>query len=173
MRYAKSAVAALTCALVMLPAGAAHAGSGPAAPSAQPAPSATAPSPEGNPLSPRAKAAGVCPDARQIGATAYVDRNGAHIASVKQFYSPQCQENYAYLWVWQSYRDVTPSYDVGLGVYSYDRDAVLGTVSAKGTHQQEFWSRGTDTVRECTSALGAVRTPGDPLADQARTEKRC
>ena len=173
MRHTKSVVAALTSALVLLPAGAAYAGSGPATASPRPAAQSTAPSPEGNPLSARARAAEVCPDARQIGETAYIDRDGAHIASVKQFYSADCQENYAYLWVWQSYRDVTESYDVSLGVYSYDQDAVLGTVSEKGTHQQEFWSEGTATVPECTSGLGAVRTPGDPLADQARTEKRC
>lgn len=173
MRYSRTALTALTCALVLAPVGAAHAASGPATPAPRSTERSTAPSPEGNPLSDRARAAEVCPDARQIGATAYVDRNGAHIASVKQFYSAECQENYAYLWVWQSYRDANPEYDVELAVYDHDNDTVLGQVGAKRTDQQEFWSEGTDTVQQCTSALGTVRTLGDPLPDQARTAKRC
>lgn len=175
MRYTKATLAALTCAFVLIPAGVATAGSGPAAqPSAQGRQSQdTAPAPEGNPLSARARTSEVCADAYQIGDATRLLRNGTQIATLRQFYSPQCQENYSYLWVWQSYRDQVDSYHVGLGVHSYDQDMVVGGRSWTHTHEQEFWSEGTPTVRECTSAVGAVRTPGSPLADQAVTGKRC
>lgn len=176
MRYLKTAVAALSCAFVLVPAGIASAGTGPApapgAPSATAATS-TAPSPAGNPASPRAQAAGVCADAHQIGTTGYISRAGKTIASVKQFYSPSCAENYGYVWVWQSFRDIAGDYDVTAAVYSYSRDEVLGKRSWTNTTAQEFWSNGTSTVTECTAASGSVRAAGDPSPVTGHSSKRC
>lgn len=176
MRARKTAIAATTCAFVLLGgAGSALAGTGPApSPDARKAaPRSTAPSPNGNPRSARAEAAGVCSDAYQIGGTAYIDRGGAHVASVKQFYSPACKENYGYVWVWQSFRDKVKDYDVSTGVYSYSRDEVVGQDWWNDTNGQEFWSLPADTAKECTSAIGTLRAPGDPRPGQASTAKRC
>ena len=174
IRFAKTAVAALTCALLTVPASAAYAGSGPAPkPSERSAAKSTAPSAKGNPSSKAAEAAGVCDDAYQIGSTGYVTRSGVTIASVKQFYSPECGENYGYVWVWGSFRETAGDYDVTTAVYSYSQDELLGGRSWTNTTKQEFWSHGTDTVKECTAAVGSVRKAGDPLSDQAASSKRC
>jgi len=167
-------IAAVTSALVLLPAASAMAGSGPApAPSKQRAAASTAPSAAGNPRSTAAQAADVCADAYQIGSTAYIDRGGLHVASVKQFYSPECNENYGYLWVWDSYRDNTSAYDITIGVYSYAQDAVVGKRSWSATHLQEFWSNPAGTVNECTAAVGSLRAAGDPAPGTAWSSKRC
>ncbi|MFB6958202.1 hypothetical protein ACFCYB_14410 [Streptomyces sp. NPDC056309] len=175
MRARRILVVAAASACVFLPATSAVAGTGPApSPDKQhmTARSAT-PSETGNPMSVKAQAAGVCTDAYQIGTTAYIDRGGTHVASVKQFYSPKCSRNYGYLWVWQSFRDKIKDYDVSTGVYSYARDKVVGQASWKATNVQEFWSLPADTVTECTAAIGSLRAPGDPVAGQAVTSKRC
>jgi hypothetical protein len=173
-RHAKTVIAALACALVAVPAGAAYAGSGPAPkPAERSVSESEAPSPAGNPASKAAQAAGVCDDAYQIGSTGYVERNGVTIASVKQFYSPDCQENYGYVWVWDGFHDSAGDYDVTTGVYSYAQDRVRGSRAWADTTRQEFWSRGTDTVQECTAAVGSVRKSGDPTPVNAASSKRC
>ncbi|MFJ9588218.1 hypothetical protein [Streptomyces acidicola] len=176
MRYLKTAAVALSCAFALIPAGIASAGTGPAPAPGSPATKAatsTAPSPAGNPASTRAHAAGVCTDAYQIGTTGYVTRSGKTIASVKQFYSPSCAENYGYVWVWQSFRDIAGDYDVTAAVYSYSRDEILGKRSWTNTTAQEFWSNGTSTVTECTAATGSVRAAGDPASVSGHSNKRC
>lgn len=174
MRSRTTALVALTSALVLVPAGVATAGSGPAPePSPRAKSESTAPSPAGNPLSERARTAEVCADAYQIGGTRYVYREGVRIASVKQFYSPQCQENYGYVWVWQSFREKFGYHHVSTAIYSYTRDEVLGERSWDTDSGQEYWSSGTNTVPECTSAIGSVRLPGEPLPNQAASPKRC
>jgi hypothetical protein len=175
MRARSVLVVAAASACVLLPTTSAVAGTGPA-----PSPSkhslttrSTTPSETGNPFSVKAQAAGVCSDAYQIGATAYINRGGAHVASVKQFYSPKCQANYGYVWVWESFRSKIKDYDVSTGVYSYARDEVVGQDWWNATNSQEFWSMPADTVKECTAAIGTLRAPGDPVAGQATTAKRC
>jgi hypothetical protein len=174
IRFAKTAIGALACAMLTVSAGAAYAGSGPAPkPSERSVAKSTAPSAKGNPSSKAAEAAGVCDDAYQIGSTGYVKRSGVTIASVKQFYSPECQENYGYVWVWESFRETAGDYDVTAAVYSYSQDEVLGGRSWLNTTGPEFWSYGTDTVSECTAAVGSVRKAGDPTPDHAASSKRC
>lgn len=171
---ARATVAVLSAAMITLPAAAAVADTGSASPSAQrSAHRSAAPSERGNPASERARAAAVCDDAKQVGSTGYVKRNGTTIASVKQFYSKRCKVNYGYLWVWDSFRDSSGPYDVGIGVYSYPQDKVLGLRTWKDTRVQEFWSDGTATVAECTAALGTVRKVGEPSANQGMSAKRC
>ncbi|MGD9484188.1 hypothetical protein WDH52_13165 [Streptomyces sp. TRM70308] len=177
MRARKTLVAAAACAFALVPATSAMAGTGPApAPSPQRAAggeAATAPSAAGNPASARAQDAGVCLDAYQIGATSYITRAGVRIASVKQFYSPECEENYGYVWVWDSFRENNGDYDVSAGVYSYSRDEYVGHVTWTNTNSQEFWSDSAATLQECTAAVGGVRRAGDPLPNQAATDQRC
>lgn len=174
MRSRKIAVAAAACAFVLVPAATATAGSGPAPDnSKRSSAKSTAPSPEGNPRSAQAQAIGVCADAYEIGTTGYVKRGSETVASVKQFYSPECQENYGYLWVWQSFRDKEDDYDVSTAVYSYSQDEILGKRAWTNSNGQEYWSNATDTVKECTAAIGAVREAGVPLQYQAASSKRC
>ncbi|WP_372457139.1 hypothetical protein [Streptomyces purpurogeneiscleroticus] len=174
MRNAKRVLVGLTCVFALVPAGSAMAGSGPApAPSERFVAKSTAPSAAGNPLSTRAQAAGVCSDAYAIGQTGYLVRQGVKIASVKQFYSPKCRQNYGYLWVWDSFRETAGDYDVSTAVYSYSQDEILGTRAWTNTNAQEFWSDGTATVKECTAAVGSLRKAGDPVAVQAASSKRC
>ncbi|MDJ1132079.1 hypothetical protein [Streptomyces iconiensis] len=164
--------AAATSALILLPAGAAFAGSGPSAPAPDKTKRSVAPSPAGNPVSKKAVAAGVCDDAVEIGQKGLIKRDGTTLASVKQFYSKKCNENYGYLWVWESFHQNAKPYDVTLGVYNYTSDTTYGANAWKGT-QQEFWTKGTATVKDCTSAVGTLRPAGAPQPYQAVSQKRC
>ncbi|MGW7353226.1 hypothetical protein [Streptomyces sp. NPDC054784] len=174
MRSRMIATAAVAAAFVVLPAGSAFAGSGPVAPpSERTAAGSTAPSPEGNPLSAKAKAAEVCDDARQIGTTGYVKQGGETIASVKQFYSAECKENYSYVWLWDSFVDKQDDYDVTASVYSYSQDKQLGTVTWPVDNGQEYWSEGAATASECTAAVGTVRPVGTASPLTGQSDKRC
>ncbi|NJQ02520.1 hypothetical protein HCK00_18730 [Streptomyces sp. PLAI1-29] len=164
---------AATClAATALGTGVASAGSGPA-PAPGGAPEGAAGSESGNPASARAQASGVCEDAHQIGSTAYIYRNGETIASVKQFYSPGCDENYGYAWVWKSFLDQDLRFDLTVGVWSYDREYLVGAHRAFDTHEQEFWGNPADTVAECTAAEGALSLAGEEGPYSARSSKRC
>ncbi|MGY1503541.1 hypothetical protein ACW4TU_44440 [Streptomyces sp. QTS52] len=177
MRHLKIATTALACAFALIPVGVATAGTGPApAPTARTtstAAASTVPSADGNPASLRARAAAVCEDAYQIGSTGYITRAGKTVASVKQFYSPSCGQNYGYVWIWQSFRDAVGDYDVTSAVYSASRDEVLGKRSWTNTTAQEFWSSGTSTVNECTAGSGTVRAAGDPAPVGGYSSTRC
>ncbi|WP_306303448.1 hypothetical protein [Streptomyces sp. TP-A0874] len=100
-------------------------------------------------------------------------RGGVTVASVKQFYSAECERNYGYLWVWESFRAGHGDYDVSIGIYSYSQDEIVGKRSWTNSNDQEYWSKGTDTVAECTAAIGSLRAAGDPLPNQAVSSKRC
>lgn len=173
MRARMTAVIAAGCALALLPAASAVAGSGPDPSPDQRRSHSTAPSAAGNPLSKRARTAGVCSDAYEIGARGVIYRKGEPIGSVKQFYSPDCNENYGYLWVWDSFRNTHDNYDVSIGVFSYDRDAVVGKRTWVNSNGQEYWSNPASTTSECTAALGSIRADGEPLTHQAVSSKRC
>lgn len=175
MRYTKRAVVATACAFALIPAGAAVAGDGPA-----PAPSksaktskSTAPTEAGNPASAKARVAGVCADAYQVGKTAYIDRAGAHIASVKQFYSKTCNENYGYLWVWDSFRKTSKDYDVSVAVYSYSQEDFFGGRAWTDHNGQEFWSGARPLSR--TARRPSVHSAGRATRScgQAASQKMC
>jgi hypothetical protein len=174
VRSRRIVTAVIAAAFVMLPAGTALAGSGPApAPSENSASKSTAATPEGNPLSAKAQAGGVCDDAHQIGKTGYIKRDGTTIASVKQFYSPECKENYSYVWLWQDFVDQEDDYTVSAGVWSYTQNHEFGTESWEADNGQEYWSGGTDTVGDCTSAGGAVEPAGSDTTYSGTTDTRC
>ncbi|MFJ8052185.1 hypothetical protein [Streptomyces luteogriseus] len=174
MRHARMTFVAATAGVVLslLGGGVAAAGTGPV-----PAPgggaAGTGPSEAGNPQSARAVAAGVCSDAYQIGTTSYAYRDGEEIASVKQFYSPSCKENYGYVWVWKSFLDKKIAFDLAVGVWSYEREYLVGARYEFGTQNQEFWGNGAETVDECTSGDGALTIPNEQGSYTARTSKRC
>ncbi|MFJ1597556.1 hypothetical protein [Streptomyces sp. NPDC088261] len=163
-------------ALSLLGTGVASAGTGPGATAEQQAANAAAGAAgteAGNPRSAVATAAGVCADAAQIGTTEYIYRGTETIASVKQFYSPGCDENYGYVWAWKSFLDQNINFNLTVGVWAYDRGTLVGKRVEFNTHAQEFWSNAADTADECTSADGAISVPGDPEPFSTRTSKRC
>lgn len=165
-------LAAAGFATVLACAGTASAGTGSTPADRQP-PMSSVPSEAGNPLSARAQAAGVCSDAYQIGTTSYAYRGTEQIASVKQFYSPECKENYGYVWVWKSFLDKGINFDLQVGVWSYDRETLLGARTEFDTHNQEFWGNGADTVDDCTSGDGTLTIADEQGGYSARTSKRC
>ncbi|MBZ6228651.1 hypothetical protein [Streptomyces olivaceus] len=174
MRSRPIVTAAIAAAFVMLPAGTALAGGGPApAPSDRAASKSTAAAPEGNPLSAKAQAAGVCDDAYQIGKTAYMKKDAETIASVKQFYSPKCKENYGYVWLWQSFVDEEDDYLVVASVFNYGEEREVGRKVWPEDNGQEYWSDGADTVENCTSADAVVEPKNSGRSFYAETEMRC
>lgn len=169
------AVAAAT-ALSVLGSGVASAATGPAQTPQQRAANqaaGAAGTEAGNPLSSTAAAAGVCSDAAQIGTTEYIYRGSEKIASVKQFYSASCDENYGYVWVWKSFLDQKINFDVTVGVWAYDRESLVGRRDVFATHAQEFWGNAADTADECTSGDGTMHVPDVLKPLNARTSKRC
>jgi hypothetical protein len=177
MRLQKAGIVMATVAALAVGAGTAHAGTGPAPRSSSAKHTVTrsaTPSAAGNPASVRAQAAGICSDAYQIGATTYMggDAAGNPLVSLKQFYSPKCQRNYGYMWVWQSFRTADPDpYVVQIGVYDQNLNKVLGQVTVQNTRQQEFWSQGTATVKDCTRADGNFESTY--MSVYTQTARRC
>ncbi|MFE6700613.1 hypothetical protein [Streptomyces sp. NPDC057718] len=178
MRRARLTMAAAVsgAALSLLGSGVAAAGTGPA-PSAQERAASTAAgaagTEAGNPASTKAAAAGVCSDAYQIGTTSYAYRGTEKIASVKQFYSPECDENYGYVWVWKQFLDKKIKFDVQVGVWNYDRSLLQGERREYDSLAQEFWGNGADSVDDCTSGDGKLTITNEQGAYSARTSKRC
>jgi hypothetical protein len=174
MRSRLIATAAIAAAFVMFPAGSALAGSGPApAPSGHSVSKSTAATPQGNPRSAKAQESGVCDDAHQIGKTGYIKRDGETIASVKQFYSPDCKENYSYVWLWQDFVDQEDTYTVSTGIHSSTQGKDLGTQKFPADSGQEYWSAGTDTVEDCTTGFGTVLPEGSSTTYRGITDERC
>jgi hypothetical protein len=171
MRSRMLATAAVAAAFVMLPTGSALAGSGPAAgPSAA---NSTAPTPQGNPSSAKAKAAGICEDAHQVGETGYIKRDGETVASVKTFYSSTCEHYASYVWLWQDFIDKEDDYDVSTGVYSTEQDKQLGTVSWPEDNGQEYWSNDVDLADDCFVGVGSVRPSGSATTLSGESVRDC
>ncbi|GHF27838.1 hypothetical protein GCM10018772_61830 [Streptomyces fumanus] len=169
-----AAAASGAFALTLAGAGSASAGTGPSpAPGDAQPPASSVPSEAGNPLTARAVAAGVCSDAYQIGTTSYAYRGTETIASVKQFYSPQCNQNYGYVWVWKSFLDKKIKFDLQVGVWNYDRSTLQGVRREYDSLEQEFWGNGADSVGDCTSGDGTLTIANEQGGYSARSSKRC
>ncbi|MDJ1130524.1 hypothetical protein [Streptomyces iconiensis] len=175
MRTSLSSVGALVaaaCALAVLPTGAAQAGDGPP-PKDHAQVTHTRATPEGNPSSRAAQAAGVCNDAYQIGKTGYIKWRGHTAASVKQFYSPNCHRNYAYMYKWASFHRAHPRMYANVAVHKVRTSELVGLRTWHNTTKRSFWSNPADTVRHCTTARGALRVPGDTKQSFAHSSVRC
>lgn len=104
-----------------------------------------------------------CPSMRQIGSKGYVKDSGGHtVATVRQFKG--CGHNWGQIYVWESYRQQLPSWDVCAGVaVTTAGGEVLKYVGNKcdlrGT-TKVLLSDGADTLDVCTRAAGAVTDPG-------------
>ncbi|WAZ21217.1 hypothetical protein STRCI_002377 [Streptomyces cinnabarinus] len=114
-----------------------------------------------------AESAPGCGDVPQIGETAYITTpSGQTAASVKQFAG--CGKNWAYVYVWKSFRDTWGSWKVSTAIQTSSQ--LLGTRSSTGS---EVWSEGTNTLSVCTRAFGQIWY-GNPQRDpSARTDNRC
>ncbi|MFC0540592.1 hypothetical protein [Kutzneria chonburiensis] len=125
---------------------------------------------------PAAAATGHCSDAYQVGSTKVVpDEHGQSAMSIKQYWSPRCQENYAYAYVWQQFRDSHPgSWTISVGeiwVKSPGVETNPVADTAVNTRQAELWSPGFYGAGRCTYATAALFW-GNYDAD-GNTDKRC
>ncbi|MER5788917.1 hypothetical protein [Streptomyces sp. NPDC001980] len=93
-----------------------------------------------------------CSDAYQIGSTGYITVDGATAASVKQYYSPSCNRNYGYVFVWQSFRSAHSHWFASAGV-STTSDSV-NHASQGDSDVTEIWSGAAATVGSCTTGYG-------------------
>ena len=124
----------------------------------------------------QAESAPGCSGTVQIGSTAYVDQDGQHIASVKQFKG--CGKNWAYVYAWQSFVDSGKRYFLRTAIGAFgsagqqEPDRYLGSTTGR-TGQRELWSTGTDTLTTCTAAFGAVVIDGVDATPENHTSIRC
>ena len=117
-----------------------------------------------------------CSDAYQVGSTKVVpDEHQQPAMSIKQYWSPGCRENFAYAFVWQSFRDSHPgTWTISLGevwVQSPGVETTPVSASYPGTRQAEAWSPGFAGGGRCTYAEAALFY--GPYASDGRTDQRC
>ena len=105
-----------------------------------------------------------CGVVAQIGATGYITVAGQTAVSVKQFKG--CGKNWAYAYVWQSFRSTHGSWEIGAAVQTGSQR--LGYRTSPGS---EVWSDGTDTLDVCTQAYGDLRVGTSKY--QGWTDTRC
>jgi hypothetical protein len=115
---------------------------------------------------------GPCADAYQIGSTGYIYYEKAIAASVKQYYSPRCRQNWGYVWVWENFRDRDIPYDVGVAVYSYTTGQQYGNQYYRNTRRAGFWSGAANTRTHCTSGYGFMLIDNEVSAE-GYSSKRC
>lgn len=111
-----------------------------------------------------AESAPGCSGAVQIGTTAHITSGGTTFASVKQYKG--CGKNFAYLYVWEGYRDTHGSWDACVAVGDNTTSSLEGTQCMSG--RTEIWSLGTGTLAHCTQAIGWI-----PDGPSAKTSERC
>ncbi|MFF5207321.1 hypothetical protein [Streptosporangium sp. NPDC000396] len=116
-----------------------------------------------------------CSRVTQIGSTGYVDVGGQEFASVKQFKG--CGKNWAYLFVWASYRRSHGSWNacVSIATKNSSGGRTMRDVRCDNGRFTELWSSGADTLRVCTVALGWKGNGPFPYRGEptARTSERC
>lgn len=102
-----------------------------------------------------------CPDAYQVGATAYARWHGMIAFSVKQFYSPTCHTAYGYAYPWLQFRELKQQYDLGMADFDLTHDAIMGARTfVNGVNGPDFWSAPfMATAGTCTQGLAHVFFP--------------
>lgn len=105
-----------------------------------------------------------CSSTTQIGSTAHITSGGQTFASVKQFKG--CGKNWAYVYVWSAYRSSHSSWDACAAVGDNSTKSLEGTQCR--TKTTAVWSLGTDTLADCTQAIGWI-----PDGASAKTSERC
>lgn len=115
----------------------------------------------------QAESAPGCGPVTQIGRTAHVGDHGQQWASVKQFKG--CGKNWAYTYVWDSYANQPGGFSSSAAmVVNGDRDF---DSNVNGRNKQHVWSKGTNSLSDCTRAYGEVW--GDGNVYWGQTDKRC
>ena len=117
-----------------------------------------------------------CPGTTQIGSTAHVSYGGQTVASVKQFKG--CGKNWAYVYVWQSFVNTGRSFtaQAAIGVYggaTSSEPYSYPDLRQGATNQRELWSKGADTLSDCTAAFGGLHIAGDDGFYDTHTSIRC
>lgn len=117
-----------------------------------------------------------CSDAYQVGGTKVVsDEHGQPAMSIKQYWSPSCRQNFAYAFVWQSFRSShSGTWTVSLGeiwVQSPGVETDGGHRTFSNTRQAEFWSPGFAGGGRCTYADAALIYGS--YVSSGHTDQRC
>ncbi|WP_329119869.1 hypothetical protein [Streptomyces sp. NBC_01353] len=111
------------------------------------APSAAASTPSG------------CSSVSQVGTTRVLQVGGVDAASVKQYYG--CGYNYAYIYVWQQYRNTHSSWDLTVRIVNHsDSGTDYGRADVDNTTRSELWGPAADTAAFCTHATGYLNSTG-------------
>ncbi|GIG58438.1 hypothetical protein Lfu02_28100 [Longispora fulva] len=103
-----------------------------------------------------AESAPGCSDTFQVSSTGYIDVDGQRAASVKQFWSPKCQANFGYLYVWQSFRNSHPHsvWTVDVGVTYHGGQSGSDGGYFENTSGSDFWSGPFAGRGICTGVTG-------------------
>ncbi|WP_434442734.1 hypothetical protein [Lentzea sp. E54] len=104
----------------------------------------------------------------QIGKTGYMKHGSATVASVKQFKG--CGKNWAYVYVWDSWRATHGNYHIRAGIWTRTSDGAVD-YSGNDSGAQELWSNGANTLSVCTTAVGQVWGSGYSVS--GGTDERC
>ncbi|WP_412543159.1 hypothetical protein R8Z50_12020 [Longispora sp. K20-0274] len=118
---------------------------------------------------------GACSDAYQVGSTKVVpDEHGQSAMSIKQYWSPSCRQNFAYAFVWQSFRNShSGTWTVSVGEAWVGGDSP-GERVFYDTRQAEFWSSGFAGGGKCTYAGAALFYGSSPTyVSDGHTDQRC
>lgn len=100
-----------------------------------------------------AESAPGCASVTQIGKTAYIGGDSRDAkASVKQFKG--CGKNWAYIYVWDSFARQVGDFQITVAM------DVAQQIKGQRTfprNKQEGWSEGTNSLTQCTRAVGALK----------------
>jgi len=100
-----------------------------------------------------------CGSVRQIGTTRVLTVGGIEAASVKQYYG--CGYNYAYIYVWEQYRDTHSNWDLYVHVIDHtDSGSDYSVGELNNTTRAELWGAPADTAAHCTHVTGYLNSTG-------------
>ncbi|MEV4628149.1 hypothetical protein AB0J90_17890 [Micromonospora sp. NPDC049523] len=100
-----------------------------------------------------------CSSVRQIGTTRVLTVGGMEAASVKQYYG--CGYNYAYIYVWEQYRNTHSNWDLYVHVIDHsDSGSDYGVGELNNTTRAELWGAAANTAAHCTHVTGYLNSTG-------------
>ncbi|MEV4701961.1 hypothetical protein [Actinoplanes sp. NPDC049316] len=100
-----------------------------------------------------------CSSVRQIGSTRVLTVGGMQAASVKQYYG--CGYNYAYIYVWEQYRNTHSNWDLYVHVIDHsDSGSDYGVGELNNTTRAELWGAPANTAAHCTHVTGYLNSTG-------------
>ncbi|GLW32869.1 hypothetical protein [Actinoplanes regularis] len=100
-----------------------------------------------------------CSSVHQIGTTRVLTVSGVEAASVKQYYG--CGNNYAYIYVWEQYRNAHSNWDLEVYVVNHDDSGSdYGRAVLNNTTRSELWGPAADTAAHCTHVTGFLNSTG-------------